>query len=192
MSTIITVVRLVVLAVFLIALFAATASWLVRTRRVSPFRPVGRFLRGASDPLMTPVEQRVVRAGRHPAQAPFWLLMVTAVGGILLLSLIDWTVAIASSLRLASTGGARGLLVFAIDLAYKILILALIVRVVASWFGRTRYTPWLRPAYALTDWVVEPLRRIVPPMGMIDVTPLVAWLALWAGKRLLIAIIVAL
>ena len=52
-------------------------------------------------------------------------------------------------------------------------------RIIASWFGLFRYSKWLRPAYVLTDWIVEPLRRIVPPLGAMDVTPLVAWFALW-------------
>ena len=30
----------------------------------------------------------------------------------------------------------------------------------------------------LTDWIIEPIRRILPPFGMIDFSPVVAWLAL--------------
>ena len=30
----------------------------------------------------------------------------------------------------------------------------------------------------LTDWIVEPIRRILPPLGMIDFSPMVAWLVL--------------
>jgi YggT family protein len=30
----------------------------------------------------------------------------------------------------------------------------------------------------VTDWVIEPLRKIVPPIGMIDITPIVAWFAI--------------
>ena len=37
---------------------------------------------------------------------------------------------------------------------------------------------WLRPAYRITDWIVEPLRRVIPPIGVIDITPLAAWLLL--------------
>ncbi len=189
MSTLTTVARLVVLAVFLAALFAATASWLVRTKRVSPFGPLGRFLRRASDPVIDPVEERIVRLGGHPAQAPFWIVMVTAVGGILVLSLIDWTLATALRLRLAAAGGVRGVLAFGIGLAYGILIVALIVRVVGTWFGWGRYAPWMRPAYLLTDWVVEPLRRVVPALGPFDITPLVAWIVLLIAKKVLIAIV---
>ncbi|KPK09185.1 MAG: hypothetical protein AMS20_00910 [Gemmatimonas sp. SG8_28] len=57
----------------------------------------------------------------------------------------------------------------------QLLLLALILRVIGSWFGIGRFNRWMRPAYVLTDWIVEPLRRVVPPIGMFDLTPLVAW-----------------
>src|SRR5439155_638150 len=72
----------------------------------------------------------------------------------------------------------------------------------ASWLVRTRrispfgalgffrYSRWLRPAYALTDWVVEPIRRVLPPTGGLDWSPLAAWLALWVLERLLLTIVV--
>jgi YggT family protein len=31
---------------------------------------------------------------------------------------------------------------------------------------------------ALTDWLIQPIRRILPPVGMLDFSPLVAWLVL--------------
>jgi YggT family protein len=30
----------------------------------------------------------------------------------------------------------------------------------------------------LTDWLIQPIRRILPPVGMLDFSPLVAWLVL--------------
>lgn len=189
MYTVLSVVRLVVLAVFLVALFAGVASWLVRTRRVSPFQPLGRFLRGASDPIIRPVEARVVRRGGHPAQASFWLVMVAAVGGILLISLIDWLARLSIGMQAAFAGGTRGVLVFVVRLAYGVVIVALIVRVVGQWFGVGRYTTWMRPAYWLTDWIVEPLRRVVPPVGPFDITPLVAWLLLWFLQRFILVVL---
>jgi uncharacterized protein YggT (Ycf19 family) len=34
--------------------------------------------------------------------------------------------------------------------------------------------------YWLTDWIVEPIRRILPTMGQFDLSPLAAWLLLMA------------
>ncbi|HLZ46338.1 MAG TPA: YggT family protein, partial [Gemmatimonadales bacterium] len=59
--------------------------------------------------------------------------------------------------------------------------------VIASWFGQFRYSRWIRPAYFLTDWLVEPLRRIVPPLGGLDLTPLVALVLLSLARRLLLS-----
>jgi YggT family protein len=47
----------------------------------------------------------------------------------------------------------------------------------------------MRPAYALTDWLVEPIRRVLPPVGMFDLSPLAAWFVLWAIKLLLLSVI---
>lgn len=189
MSTFLSVARIVVLAVFLVAAFAGTASWLVRTRRISPFGGFGGLLRRASDPIIRPVEARVVRMGGHPAQASFWLVIGSAVTGILLLSLLEWGASAYLALRAAAGGGARSIAAFVVGIAYTVVIVALVVRVVASWFGLGRYTRWLRPAYLLTDWIVEPLRRVVPAVGAMDVTPLVAWLVLWLVRRFVLVVL---
>jgi len=47
----------------------------------------------------------------------------------------------------------------------------------------------LRPAYFLTDWLVEPIRRVLPPMGAFDWSPLAAWLVLVVLQRILLTIV---
>jgi YggT family protein len=174
MLTLLSVARTVVFAVFVVAAFAAVASWLVRTRRVSPFSGLGGFLRRASDPIIRPIETRVVRMGGQPAQASFWLVIGTAIGGILLLTVLQFGASIIVASRAAAAGGVLGIVAFLVDVAFKIVLAALIIRVIASWFGMGRYNRWIRPTYTLTDWIVEPLRRVVPPIGAFDFTPIVA------------------
>jgi YggT family protein len=183
------VARYLVVAAFAVSLLAALASWAVRTRRVSPFGALGRTLRAVSEPLLRPVETRVVRAGGNPVHAGWWLVMGVAAIGIVALSLLNWLTGLLYGAGFALAGGPRVLVAFLISAAYDVVLVALIVRVVAAWFGRLRYTWWLRPAYVLTDWVVEPIRRLLPPGGALDWSPLVAWLALWVLKQVLLGII---
>jgi YggT family protein len=61
---------------------------------------------------------------------------------------------------------------------FLFLQLALIVRVVSSWLGLGAFSPWVRWAYPATEWILRPLRRVIPPMGMFDISPIVAWLGL--------------
>ena len=186
------VVRYLVFAAFAVSLLVALASWLVRTRRVAPFGALGRTLRAASDPVIRPVETRLVRLGGNPVHAGWWLVVGVAATGVLLLSLLDWLIGTVGWIAASLTAGPRGAAALLIVAAYQLLFVALLLRVVASWFGFFRYARWMRPAYALTDWLIGPIRRVLPPMGTLDWSPLVAWLILWVLKRMLLAFIAAL
>src|SRR6266516_1700301 len=165
----------------------ALGSWLVRTRRVSPFGVFGRALRGITDPVVKPVERRLVRMGGNPAHAGGWLVVVIAVAGIVFLSVAGWFMVTFQTAYAAATGGPRATFALIIDLAYRILFVALIVRVVAAWFCMFRYSRWIRPAYILTDWLVEPIRRIVPNVGAFDFSPVVAVVVLSLLRQIVIS-----
>jgi len=65
--------------------------------------------------------------------------------------------------------------------AYQFLIL---IRVLLSWvnvnpYGRPINHPLVDLLYRLTDPVLEPLRRLIPPVGgMLDLSPIVAMIVL--------------
>src|SRR3989442_7708966 len=84
--------RYVVFAAFAASVLVALASWLVRTRRISPFGALGRTFRTASDPLIRPIETRLVRAGGKPVHAGWWLVVSVVAGGVLVLSVLDMLV----------------------------------------------------------------------------------------------------
>ena len=181
--------RYAVFGVVLLAALAAFGSWLVRTRRISPFSAFGRGLRSVTDPVLGPLERRVVRMGGNPAHAGGWLIVLTAIAGIVLLSLIGWLFQMFHTVTLAAHAGPRATIRLIIEILYRILMYALIVRVIAAWFGLFRYSRWVRPAYILTDWIVEPIRRLVPSLGAFDISPIVAWLALMLLRNILLSIV---
>src|SRR5687767_9716518 len=84
------VVRYVIFGVGVAAALIALVDWLVRTRRLAPFGATARFFRRVIDPLMLPVERRVIRAGGQPAAAPWWTLVAVVVGGLLLVTALDF------------------------------------------------------------------------------------------------------
>jgi YggT family protein len=181
--------RIVVFAAFAAALVVSCAAWLVRTRRISPFSALARGIRSMSDPILRPIEGRLVRAGGNPVNAGWWLVIGVAIVGVLLLSLLDWAGEVIAQAAGATAGGPRALIRLAIVLAYNVLFVALLVRVIGSWLGAFRYSRWMRPAYALTDWVVTPISRALPPTGMFDLSPLAAWFVLWVLRQLLLSIV---
>src|SRR2546429_1592970 len=166
-----TILRILVFATFCLAALVALAGWLVRTRRVSPFGGFGRTLRSVTDPVLRPVETRLVRLGGNPVHAGWWLVVLVAVAGVLLLSLIDWMVRTARWFYAAATGGPGALFAFLVVAAYNVLVIALVVRVVASWLGWFPLFRWIRPAYPLTDWLGGPIRGLHTTAGPRSVGP---------------------
>jgi YggT family protein len=167
----------------------ALVDYLVRTRRISPFSGVARFFRRSIDPLMVPVERAVMRAGGQPAAAPWWSLVAVVVGGLILLFLLDIVGGLLQQLALG-VSDPRILPIIFVSWAFKLVELALIVRVLSSWLPVSPYSRWIRWTYPLTNWILVPLRRVIPNLGRIDVTPIVAYLLLsWILERAVIGIL---
>jgi YggT family protein len=182
-------VRVAVFVVAVVFAIVALVDWLVRTRRVSPFSPVARFCRRTVDPVMVPVERVVIRAGGQPASAPWWTLVAVVLGGLALILVLQFVGGLVAQFLLALQQPAL-LPVLLVSWAFKLVELALIVRVIASWLPISPYSIWLRWSYPLTNWILNPLRRIVPTLGMVDITPLVAYLVLaWILEPLIVGLV---
>lgn len=177
-----TIVRGVVIAALIYASLVALTHWAVRARRINPFGVWPRFVRKVSDPVLLPLERRVIRAGGSPQNAPLWLVGIVIAAGLVLLSLTHWIIGIAVSLAGIAQGGARMWIQVFVSAVFTVLMGAILVRVIASWLGIGPYRSWMRPIYALTSWLIDPIRRILPPVGMIDFSPMVAWLVLYVVR----------
>jgi YggT family protein len=170
------VLRIALFALALLVAAVCAVDWAVRTRRVSPFGPVARFFRASVDPLIAPIERRVVRGGGLPANAPWWALAAVVVGGIVLLSLLNALHGWIYVANAAFARGPRGIYFLLVTVLVGLLQIALLVRVVSSWVRISPYSRWVRWSFVLTEPILAPLRRVIPPLGMVDVTPIVAYL----------------
>ena len=64
---------------------------------------------------------------------------------------------------------------------YKIIIL---IRVFTSWLPLDRGSPWYRLVYNLSEPFLAPLRRRIQLIGMLDASPIAAWLILGIADEL--------
>jgi YggT family protein len=174
-----------VLVALAAASLVALVHWLVREGKIQPFGAFARGVRRLSDPFLKPIEANLARRGRNPQEGPFWLLMLVVVVGVVLISTVRWLTGFVLSLRVASGSGPAGLARFALDLGFNLLLLAIVLRVIAGWLGAGRFTKWSRPVFLATDWLVEPIRRRLPPLGMIDLSPLAAYLLVLVARSLI-------
>jgi YggT family protein len=72
------------------------------------------------------------------------------------------------------------LIVTVIDLYSFVLLVA----VVMSWLPVDRRHPLVTMLYAVTEPVLAPIRRVLPPIGGLDLSPMVLLIALQLLKRL--------
>src|SRR6476660_9757341 len=132
-DAVIQILRTVLLSVAVVFGAICVLDWAVRTRKISPFNAIARFCRSTVDPLIAPIERKVVRAGATPASAPLWALAAVVIGGILLLTLLDFIrLEIARSI-IASQNGTAGIFALLVSWTFTVLKLALLVRVISSW-----------------------------------------------------------
>ena len=159
------------------ALFAVFCmmDWLVRTRRVNLFGSLARFSRSKIDPVLEPIERKVVRAGGNPASAPLWALAAVVIGGILLISMLDFIRAQVIGMTFAARSGPGGIFRMLVGWTFDFLKIALLVRVLSSWLPVSPYSPWIRWSYAVTEPILRPLRQLIPAIGPIDITPIIAY-----------------
>jgi YggT family protein len=177
-DAVILVLRIALLSIA--AVFAAICllDWAVRTRKISPFNAVARFCRSTVDPIIAPIERRVVRAGGTPAAAPLWALAAIVIGGILLLTLLDIIRLEVVKSIIASQEGAGGVFHLLVSWTFTILKAAIVVRVISSWLPISPYSRWVNWSYRLSEPMLTPLRRVVPGLGGLDITPIIAYILL--------------
>jgi YggT family protein len=76
-----------------------------------------------------------------------------------------------------------------IDFVFTLLNLAMLARVLLSWVRVSPYHPAVEFLYRITEPILAPLRRVIPPVGMVDISPVIALLLLQIVQQVLVAII---
>ena len=74
-----------------------------------------------------------------------------------------------------------------VSLLLNLLWIAIFARAIVSWFPISQDGPIVRALDAITEPVLEPLRRVVPRVGLFDITPMVALLLIFVIRQLLIS-----
>jgi YggT family protein len=182
------ILRVALLSIALVFGVICILDWAVRTRKISPFNAIARFCRSTVDPLIAPIERKVVRAGGTPAAAPLWALAAVVIGGILLLTLLDFVRFQVARSIIASQSGGAGIFRLLVTWTFTILKVAVIVRVVSSWLPISPYSRWVAWSYRLSEPILGPLRRVMPTLGGLDLSPILAYFLLSITERLLLGL----
>ncbi len=77
-----------------------------------------------------------------------------------------------------------------LNMVFGILNFLLIIRVILSWVNADPYNELVRTIYLITDYIIVPIRRILPlQIGMFDFSPMVAFMLIYFSRYMVVNIL---
>lgn len=137
--------------------------------------PILAVLNQFTNPLVQPF-LRLVPHRRYEIGTLIVALIIAVLGGVLVLG----------SLR---TGLIWGIFFGFLSTWLDVVMYSLILVVIASWLQTDPRQPVMQIALSCNEWLMAPLRRVIPPLGMIDISPIVAFFGIYLLRYLLVFIV---
>lgn len=152
--------------------------FLLQVVRADFYNPVSQFIVKVTTPVLKPLRR-----------------IIPGIGGLDISSLLlAWIVKTLELLLVLAISGkglhfvAASLLAIPdlIELTINIFLFAILIQVILSWVGQGGYNPAVSVIYSLTEPLMRPARRIIPPISGLDLSPMVVMVALYLLEMLLI------
>jgi YggT family protein len=159
-------------------ILAVLLRFLLQLVRADFYNPISQFLVKATNPPL-----KVLRR------------IIPGLGGIDLASLVlAWLLkSIEILLIIMVSGSAVNLLApllwaipELIELVINIYFFGILIQVILSWVSPGNYNPAVALLYSLTAPIMRPAQRILPPMGGLDLSPMLVLIGLVLLKMLLL------
>lgn len=150
----------------------------------NPFGWTARTVRRMSDGIVVPIRGGLRNFGMDPKFAPLLAILIVILLGFFVLSFVSTIATTIVGVLLGIENGAPvwilGFILFGLLSIYSLLIF---VRIVFSWGGVSYTNRLMRFIVDTTEPLLGPLRRVVPRLGMWDISPIVAFLIIWLFQQ---------
>lgn len=143
-----------------------------------------------------PISQFVVKVTAPPLRV--LRRFIPGVGGIDLASLVlAWLLKTLELMLVLLILGAGTSLLAAflwaipelVDLLFNVFLFAILIQVILSWVNPGGYNPAASLLYHFTEPLLGPARRLLPPIGGLDLSPMLVMIGLYLLKMLLIPLL---
>jgi len=163
---------------FSLYVFAVMMRFLLQWVEADFYNPISQFLVKLTHPPLRLLRRFIPSIGRIDTASVVLMLALQMLGGYLVFLLQGLGV---GPLALAAWSLAQ-----LVELLFNIYLFSIIIGAILSWFGSMAYNPVASLLYSLTEPVLRVFRRVLPPMGGIDLSPLIAIIAIQLGKMIIL------
>ncbi|SCZ61916.1 YggT family protein [Thiohalomonas denitrificans] len=174
---------------FSLYVLAILLRFLLQQLQADFYNPVSQFLVKITNPPLRPLRRLIPGIGGIDVASLVLMFLIQ----LLAVALVGARVGAGYLPGLIATGAIQpvgtliGLtIVELVDLAFNVFIFAVIIQAVLSWVNPGAYSPVSSILHSLTEPVLRPVRRFIPPMSGLDLSPLVAILGLQVLKMLVL------
>ncbi len=156
---------------FELYILTVALRFLLQWVRADFYNPISQFLITVTNPPLKPL-RRVIPGYKGLDLASVVLMIALKAAEITVIGLIAvGRVPAPLGLLIVSFGQVLNLIIW-------IFIVAILIQVILSWVNPGAYNPATVLIYRLTEPVLAPARRLIPPVGGLDLSPIAALIAL--------------
>lgn len=152
--------------------------FLLQWARADFYNPVSRFVVRLTTPVLRPLRRFIPGWGGMDMAALVLAWALKSVELAIVTLILD--------LEHSPLGALAWALPELVVLAINILLFAILIRVILSWVNPDPFHPAARLLDSLTGPVLRPAQRLLPPIGGIDLSPMLVMIALVVLEMLLI------
>lgn len=191
MGALATVLDFLLTTLFQLYIALVLLRFLLQWARADFYNPLSQFVIKLTTPLLRPLRRLIPGFGGWDLATLVlaWLLAMvqvalvgTQISQYNIPGLLDGQMLSLFSVVLFSL-----LDIFA--LTVSLFLIAIIIQAVSSWFNPGHYNPVTVVLYSLTEPLLRPARRLLPPISGIDLSPLLVLLALQVLKMLVVTLV---
>ncbi|NCF36417.1 MAG: YggT family protein [Gammaproteobacteria bacterium] len=180
---------LIINTLFDLYILLVLLRFLFQMLRADFYNPVSQFIVKLTTPPLKILRRVIPSVGGQDAASIVLCLLLIYAKFLLMRALSIPAVHIGGVMAPLSVSYG-GLLVFSVaDLVALILtvfLVAIIIKVILSWVNPGHYNPVIGLVDRLAQPVLRPVRKIVPPIGGLDLSPLLATLLVLVAKMLIV------
>lgn len=152
--------------------------FLLAAVRADFYNPISQFLVKVTNPPLLPLRRILPSIGKLDTSS-LVLMLALQMASFALIALLRGGGLSVGGLLILSMAELVGLFL-------NVLLFSIFVQVILSWVNPGTYNPVVSLLYSLTEPVLGPCRRLIPPMSGMDLSPLIALIAIQLIKMLLL------
>lgn len=168
----------IIQALFGLYILAVLLRFLFQLLRAHFRNPVSQFIVTLTNPVLRPLRRFI------PGYAGI------DIASIILMIFLQMLELFLISLLYGNTPSLDGLLILSIgkllEMTVYVFMFAVVARIIISLVNPHLYNPVTSLLASLTDFMMQPARRLIPPIGMLDLSPMVVFLLLGLILRLIV------